>query len=84
MALFVWPNLAGGNRNGTWFVWIKSYSALAGVLVFMGIRYIPALAKKKWMLFLPAAILVVNIIEAIIAELECASMNGELISGLLM
>lgn len=84
MTLFVWPNLVGGNRGGTWFAWVKTYSALAGVLIFMAIRYIPSLAKKKWMLFLPAAILVINIIEAIIAELECAKMSGEVISGLVM
>ena len=81
MTIFVWPKIAGGN---TWFAWVKTYSALAGVLIFMGIRYIPSLAKKKWVLFFPAAILVINIIEAIFAELEAVNMNGEVVSGLLM
>lgn len=84
MTLFVWPKLAGGNVGGTWFAWVKTYSALAGVLIFMAIRYIPALAQKKWMLFLPAGILALNIAEAILAEIECASMNGEVVAGLVM
>lgn len=61
MTIFVWPKLAGGNVGGTWFAWVKTYSALAGVLIFMAIRYSEKLAKKKWMLFLPAGILGLNI-----------------------
>ncbi|HZJ68423.1 MAG TPA: DUF5692 family protein [Candidatus Eisenbacteria bacterium] len=84
MTLFVWPRLAAGGRELTWFAWIKTYSALAGVLIFMAIRFNEKLAKKKWMLFLPAAILIINIIEAIIAEFECAGMDGQVVSGLVM
>lgn len=84
MTIFVWPKLAGGNVGGTWFAWVKTYSALAGVLIFMAIRYSPRLAKKKWMLFLPAAILGLNIAEAILAELQCSKMTGEVVAGLVM
>ena len=50
LTIFVWPiTAAPGNEygTGTWFNWVKTYSALAGCLGFMAIRYIPALAKKK-------------------------------------
>lgn len=84
MTLFVWPKLAGGNQGGTWFAWVKTYSALAGVLIFLLIRFNEKLARKKWMLFLPAAILALNIAEAIMAEIEAAGMSGEVVAGLVM
>ena len=47
---FIWPKTAGGNVGGTWFAWVKTYSALAGVIGFMLLRYIPKLQKNKFML----------------------------------
>ena len=39
LTVFVWPHTAGeGSSTGTWFHWVKVYSALAGCLIFMGIR----------------------------------------------
>ncbi|MBP8640289.1 MAG: hypothetical protein KBI01_05250 [Oscillospiraceae bacterium] len=76
LTLFVWPTTAAmGNEfgTGTWFNWVKTYSALAGCLGFMAIRYIPALAKKKWALAFPALILAVNILEAAIRDFQCFS-----------
>lgn len=63
--LFIWPKTAGGNVGGTWFAWVKTYSALAGVIGFMLLRYIPKLQKNKFMLTYPALILAVNILEAV-------------------
>ena len=58
LTLFVWPTTAGGDSStGTWFHWVKVYSALAGCLGFMAIRYFPKVAKIKWVLIFPAAIL---------------------------
>ena len=74
LTIFVWPTTAApGNEygTGTWFNWVKTYSALAGCLGFMAIRYIPAVAKKKWVLWFPAIILAVNILEAAIRDFEC-------------
>ena len=51
LTIFVWPTTAApGNEYGTgnWFVWVKTYSALAGCLGFMALRYIPGLTEKKW------------------------------------
>lgn len=72
----VWPTTAApGNEygTGTWFNWAKTYSALAGCLGFMAIRYIKPLAKKKWVLCFPPLILAINIAEAVYRDFECFS-----------
>ncbi len=84
--LVVWPRTTAGDGNagGTWFSWVKTYSALAGVIIFMGIRYSKRLGKNKVMLCLPMAILAVNILEAVFADLECFPKQGVVEAGLLM
>nr|WP_283251555.1 DUF5692 family protein [Aeromicrobium duanguangcaii] len=77
LTLFVWPNTAGaGSSTGSWFHWVKVYSALAGCLGFMLIRYVPRLAKNRWMLMFPAAILAINIGEAVIRDFQVAGLDG--------
>ena len=76
LTVSVWPKTAApGNEygTGTWFNWVKTYSALAGVIGFMAIRYIPSLAKRKWILVFPAAILAINILEACIRDFQVYS-----------
>ncbi|MEG0051408.1 MAG: DUF5692 family protein, partial [Terrisporobacter sp.] len=76
LTIYVWPTTAAaGNEygTGTWFNWVKTYSAIAGCLWFMALRYIPSLQKKKWALALPAIILAVNILEAAIRDFEIYS-----------
>lgn len=76
LTIFVWPTTAApGNEygTGTWFNWFKTYSALAGCLGFMAIRYFPSLAKKRWALCFPPLILAVNILEAVLRDFECYS-----------
>ena len=76
LTLFVWPTTAGADSStGTWFHWVKVYSALAGCLGFMAIRYVPRLAAKKWMLWFPPAILAINIIEACIRDFQVGAMQ---------
>lgn len=73
LTIFVWPKTAApGNEygTGTWFNWVKTYSALAGCLGFMAIRFIPALQKNKWALAFPAFILAANILEACIRDFQ--------------
>jgi len=88
LTIFVWPTTAApGNEygTGTWFNWVKTYSALAGCLWFMALRYSPKLAKKKWALCLPAAILGINIFEAAIRDFQCFSYgawNGAYVDNL--
>lgn len=76
LTISVWPKTAApGNEygTGTWFNWVKTYSALAGVIGFMAIRYIPSLAKRKYILIFPAAILAINILEACIRDFQVYS-----------
>lgn len=82
--IFIWPRTAGGNVGGTWFAWVKTYSALAGVIGFMLLRYIPKLQKNKFMLTYPALILAINILEAVYADLECLPKTGQIEAGLEM
>jgi hypothetical protein len=88
LTIFVWPKTAAmGNEygTGTWFNWVKTYSALAGCLGFMAIRYIPSLSKKKWALYFPPLILAMNIFEAAIRDFECytyGAYNGAYVDNL--
>ncbi|TFV85330.1 hypothetical protein E4V99_10080 [Microbacterium sp. dk485] len=77
LTIFVWPTTAGeGSSTGTWFHWVKVYSALIGCLGFMLIRYIPRLAANRWMLLFPPLILAINIGEAVIRDFEVAGLQG--------
>ena len=88
LTIFVWPTTAApGNEYGTgnWFNWVKTYSALAGCVWFMALRYSQKLSKKKWALALPAIILAVNILEACIRDFQCFSYgawNGTIVNNL--
>jgi hypothetical protein len=76
LTVYVWPKTAApGNEygTGTWFNWVKTYSALAGIIGFMAIRYIPSLFKRKWILVFPAAILAINILEACLRDFQVYS-----------
>lgn len=73
LTIFVWPTTAApGNEygTGTWFNWVKTYSALAGCLGFMALRFvrwtgkdgrIHHLYEKRWALCFPPLILAINI-----------------------
>jgi hypothetical protein len=88
LTIFVWPTTAApGNEYGTgnWFNWVKTYSALAGALGFMAIRFIPGLIEKKAWLFFPAGILALNILEACVRDFQVYSFGaweGEVINHL--
>ena len=65
LTVFVWPTTAApGNEygTGTWFNWVKTYSALAGCLGFMALRFAKwrgadgkthHLDEKRWALCFP-------------------------------
>lgn len=86
LTIFVWPTTASGDSStGTWFHWVKVYSALAGCLGFMLIRYFPKVAKIKWVLIFPAAILAINILEACIRDFQVGAMNADgMVDGVYM
>lgn len=85
LTVFVWPaTAAAGTSTGTWFHWVKVYSALAGCLGFMAIRYVPRLAANRWALLFPPAILSINILEAVIRDLQVAGMSEGVVDGVQM
>ncbi|AMS04528.1 hypothetical protein DUY81_09230 [Acidipropionibacterium acidipropionici] len=86
LTLFVWPTTAGaGSSTGTWFHWAKVYSALAGVLGFMAIRYFPRLAASRWVLLFPPAILAINIMEACVRDFQVGAMGAHgMVDGVYM
>lgn len=81
--LFVWSKTAGaGTSGGYWFAWVKTYSALAGVIGFMAIRYIKTVRENKYFRYFPFAILSVNILEAVFRDIEVYSMAGQVENGI--
>ncbi len=84
LTIFVWPNTAGeGSSTGTWFHWVKVYSALAGCLGFLLIRMVPKVEKSKFRVIFPPLILAINILEACLRDFECFSLNG-IVDGVMM
>mgnify|MGYP007062472016 FL=1 len=85
LTIFVWPTTAApGNEYGigTWFNWVKTYSALAGCLGFMALRFVSWTGKdgqthhlyeKKWALCFPPLILAINIAEAVLRDFQVFS-----------
>lgn len=71
----VWQDTttAEGSTVGTWFHWAKVYSCLAGCIGFMALRYIKGVVNNKYMLFFPALILGVNILEAVLRDFQVSS-----------
>ena len=86
LTIFVWPTTAAaGSSTGTWFHWVKVYSALAGCLGFLAIRYVKRLQTNKWALMFPAAILAINIFEACIRDFQVGAMNADgMVDGVYM
>ncbi len=84
LTIFVWPQTAGaGSSTGTWFHWVKVYSALAGCIGFMLIRYNPRIAAMKYALWFPPAILALNIAEAVVRDFQVSGMHG-MVDGVFM
>ncbi|MBW3084866.1 hypothetical protein KEM60_01055 [Austwickia sp. TVS 96-490-7B] len=76
MTIFWWPHSTDGTEVAGWFPVVKHYSALVGSFSLVGLQYIPSLRRKNWYLLLPALILAINILEAVVRELQCHSFNG--------
>ncbi len=71
LTIFVWPQTAGANSStGTWFHWVKVYSATAGVLGFMYLRFSKHGIKNSYFLLFPPLILSINIMEAVIRDFQ--------------
>lgn len=67
----LWQHTAGADSStGTWFHWVKVYSALAGAVGFMYIRYHKKAQVNKYWLMFPPLILSINIMEAVIRDFQ--------------
>ncbi|MEG0978413.1 MAG: DUF5692 family protein [Oscillospiraceae bacterium] len=83
LTIFVWPKTAGsGSTGGYWFAWVKTYSALAGVIGFMILRFVKGMDKNKFFLIYPGLILSINILEAVYRDIEVFSSPGVVENGL--
>lgn len=77
LTFWVWPTTAApGTSVGTWFHYAKVYSVLIITLFIMGIRFIKGWANNKYLLMVPALLLAINILEAVIRDFQCYSLNG--------
>jgi len=83
--LFVWPKTGDTEViEGNWFAWVKTYSALIGVIGFMVIRYSARIRNIKGILYFPFAILSINIIEAILRDFQVSQYNQVIQNNLLL
>lgn len=84
-----------GSSTGTWFHWVKVWSAIAGCLGFWIIRYWDADRQMdsplgshpaKWLLWFPPLILSVNILEACIRDFQVYGFHatGQVVDGVVM
>ncbi len=83
--VFIWPTTSQNDAtSGNWFAWVKVYSALAGVIGFMAIRYSKKLQINKKFLFFPLGILSINIAEAVIRDFQIYAYDGVVENGLFL
>ncbi|MDC7224828.1 MAG: DUF5692 family protein [Spirochaetales bacterium] len=76
LSLFVWPTTAGeGTSVNTWFHYVKVYSVVIAALGVTIIRFYPIGEKKAAKAF-PAFILALNIVEAVIRDVEIGMVDG--------
>ncbi len=73
----------GDNEITSWFTWTKVYSAIAGSIIYMVVRFTNFHKRHKWYLILIPAILAINIFEAVMREFQVgfAGFNG-LVDGM--
>ena len=98
----VWPFTAtpgSGASTGTWFHWVKVFSALMGCLGFLLLRFwrefdteysdnavLRERPLPKWLLLFPPFILAVNIVEACVRDFQVYSLHatGQVVDGVVM
>src|SRR5699024_2895848 len=77
LTIFVWPTTAAaGTSTGSWFHWVKVYSALAACLGFMVIRDVSRLGHAIDILQCPQFSLAINIDEEVVRDLQVVGREG--------
>ncbi len=72
----IWPITAKGTNMDNWFSHAKVLSAAAGCLIFYALRYSEKVQSIKWYKVLPLMILALNMIEAIVRELQIGQLTS--------
>jgi hypothetical protein len=79
LTVAVWPKTVEENPEvGTWFNFVKVYSALLSVLGFLAMRFIKGLIANKSILMFPAIALAFNILLAVIVDFQVYHFDGEI------
>lgn len=82
LTVAVWPTTATpGTTAGDWFSWVKVYSALAGCVWYMAMRYVKGFVDWRYVKGVAAFILAVNILEAVFREFDVSTADG-LVDGM--
>lgn len=82
LTILVWPKTSGvgsGTQTANWFAWVKVYSALIGCYMGLCLRFSKKMQSgtaPKWYYIFPPLILGLNILEAVIREIEVIGMSG--------
>ncbi len=85
LTIFVWPKTAGeGSSTGTWFHWVKVYSALAGCIGFYLIATVKGWSTNKFALMFPPFILALNILEACVRDFQVYGFQQGMVDGVMM
>lgn len=85
LTIFVWPKTAtSGTSVGTWFHYAKIYSVLAVVFMIWGLKYKKGWIENKYILAIPAALLALNIMEAVIRDFQVSSLSAGMHDGVFM
>lgn len=82
LLLFVWPNTSPGSNVMSWFFISKLTAILAFAWIIMALRYSTRVQNIKWFKYLVPLLLIINMIEAIVKELEVASYSPGIHEGL--
>lgn len=82
LSFFVWPKTSGigsGTQTANWFAWVKVYSALIGCYIGLWLRFSKKMQNgtaQRWYYIFPPLILGLNILEAVVREIEVIGMSG--------
>lgn len=66
----LWATVLRETTYLDWFHLAKVYSSTAGCIGFWAIKWVKGASDKKWLLCFPPLILAINIIEAVIRDIE--------------
>lgn len=83
MLLFVWPHTAPGTNVMTWFQIAKITSVLVFAYIILAYRFSERVQKIKWFKYLIPLMLAINIMEAVVREMEVSHLSKGLFEGMM-